>query len=158
MELSTHVPPQSSRSAKLPEVRDVLGRASRGGRLGRLEARALLDPENGPLEPILQAASQLRDEGKGRTVTYSPKVFLPVTNLCRDRCSYCTFRKDPGDVGAWTMTPDEVRDWSGRGRKLGCREALLCLGDRPEAAFRQYRALMGLLGFESTIVYVAGCC
>ena len=59
----------------------------------------------------------LRDRGKGRDVTYSRKVFLPVTNLCRDRCTYCTFRKDPGDPGAWTMMPDEIAPWSQRGAR-----------------------------------------
>src|SRR5579875_3524443 len=88
---------------------------------------------------LLAAAGELRDRGKGRVVTYSPKVFLPVTNLCRDRCTYCTFRKDPGHPGAWTMTPAEIRDWSRRGRALGCTEALMCLGDKPEVAFKQYR-------------------
>src|SRR6266702_696078 len=60
------------------------------------------------LPELLEAAAELRDAAKGRTVTYSRKVFLPLTNLCRDVCGYCTFRKDPGDPGAKTMTPDEV--------------------------------------------------
>src|SRR3989449_4981747 len=74
------------------------------------------------LESLLEAAANLRDQFKGRTVTYSRKIFLPITNLCRDRCSYCTFRKDPTDPDAWTMTPDEIAAWSARGRTLGCKE------------------------------------
>src|SRR5262245_25734292 len=88
---------------------------------------------------LLAAASALRDRHKGRTVTYSRKVFLPVTNLCRDRCSYCTFRKDPRDPDAWTMTPDDIRMWLDRGRVQGCKEALMCLGDKPELAYSHYR-------------------
>ncbi len=91
------------------------------------------------LDAMLSAAAELRDRGKGRDVTYSRKVFLPVTNLCRDRCTYCTFRKDPGDPGAWTMMPDEIALWSRRGAELGCKEALMCLGDKPEVAFKEYR-------------------
>src|SRR5688572_30739095 len=139
-------------------LRDVLERARRGERLEREEAIALLASSDAELPQLLDAASALRDAAKGRTVTYSPKVFLPITNLCRDRCRYCTFRKDPWDEGAWTMTADEIRAVCRRGRELGCREALMCLGDRPETAFRQYRALLALLGFESTIDYVARAC
>lgn len=157
MEPSAHLA-ESPLSGPSPRIADILDRALRGEAPGREEAIALLRAEDDDLDALLDAAGRLRDRGKGRTVTYSPKVFLPVTNLCRDRCSYCTFRKDPWDDGAWTMTPDEVRDWSARGRALGCREGLLCLGDRPEAAFRQYRALLGLLGYESTIDYVARSC
>ncbi len=127
-------------------------------RLDLADAVALFRSAEVDLDELLEWASAVRDAGKGRTVTYSPKVFLPVTNLCRDRCRYCTFRKDPWDEGAWTMTPDEIRDWSRRGAELGCREALMCLGDRPELAFRQYRALLGLLGCGTTIEYVALAC
>jgi FO synthase len=152
--------PSSARdqSDPVPDVRDVLERVRRGERPTTSDAVALLRSTDAELGLLLEAASELRDASKGRTVTYSPKVFLPITNLCRDRCSYCTFRKDPWDDGAWTMTVDEVRDWTRRGGDLGCREALLCLGDRPETAFRSYRALLGLLGVESTIDYVARCC
>jgi FO synthase len=141
-----------------PSVEGTLSRASAGKRLDREETLVLLAASPSLLPEILNTAGELRDRGKGRTVTYSPKVFLPVTNLCRDRCSYCTFRKNPGDAGAWTMLPDEIREWTHRGRELGCREGLLCLGDRPEAAFRQYRSLLSLLGYESTIDYVARAC
>ena len=92
----------------------------------------------------------MRDRAKGRDVTYSRKVFLPVTNLCRDRCTYCTFRKDPGDPGAWTMTLSEIAEWSRRGGELGCKEALMCLGDKPELAFKEYRATLAALGVRDT--------
>src|SRR4029077_16966869 len=99
-----------------------------------------------------------RDRTWGRTVTFSPKVFLPVTNLCRDRCTYCTFRKDPGDPDAWTMTPEEIAAWSARGRALGCKEALMCLGDKPEVAFPAYRATLAALGHRTTAEYVYRAC
>ena len=120
-------------------IRDILDRALAGARLSDADAIALIECPDGDLDALLCAAAELRDRGKGRDVTYSRKVFLPVTNLCRDRCTYCTFRKDPGDPGAWTMMPDEIADWSRRGAELGCKEALMCLGDKPEVAFKEYR-------------------
>src|SRR5579883_1811710 len=107
-----------------------------------------------PLAALLGAAAARRDRAWGRTVTYSRKVFLPLTNLCRDRCAYCTFRKDPGDPDAWTMSPDEVAAWSERARAQGCKEALVCLGDRPESLYPSYRATLGGHGARSTAEYV----
>src|SRR5579883_2670375 len=119
-------------------VRDILDRALLGARLSEADAISLIECPDHELDDLVSAAGELRDRGKGRHVTYSRKVFLPVTNLCRDRCTYCTFRKDPGDPGAWTMRPDEIAAWSRRGRELGCKEALMCLGDKPEVAFKEY--------------------
>jgi FO synthase len=138
-------------------LREALGKALAGEDLTRAEATALLT--DGPLTAeLLATAGTLRDRAWGRTVTFSPKVFLPVTNLCRDRCTYCTFRKDPGDPDAWTMTPDEIAAWSARGRRLGCTEALMCLGDRPEAAFSAHRATLAALGHRTTAEYVRRAC
>src|SRR5262249_52970480 len=92
------------------------------------------------------------------TVTYSRKIFLPVTNLCRDRCSYCTFRKDPTDADAWTMTPEDIGQVLHRGKASGCKEALMCLGDRPEEAFASYRRTLSALGHRSTVDYVVRAC
>ena len=93
-------------------------------------------------EELCEAARERRDRVWGRTLTYSPKVFLPVTNLCRNRCDYCSFRRSPGDADEWTMSPDEIREWLQRAHAQGCVEALFCLGDTPETGFREYRALM----------------
>jgi FO synthase len=134
-------------------ARDALARALAGADLGRDDVVALLASVPST-DALLRAAGARRDAAWGRTVTYSPKVFLPVTNLCRDRCTYCTFRKDPDDPDAWTMLPDEIRAWSERGRALGCREALLCLGDKPELAFRGYRDTLAGLGHRTTAEYV----
>lgn len=99
-------------------------------------------------------AGELRDRKFGKVLTYSPKVFLPVTNLCRDRCSYCTFRKGPKDKGAHTMRMEEISSTVERGREMGCVEALLCLGDRPEAVFPSYRRLLGSMGYGTTTDYL----
>lgn len=99
-------------------------------------------------------AAELRDRAFGKVLTYSPKVFLPVTNLCRDRCSYCTFRKGPKDAGAHTMRLEEIESTVRAGAQSGCIEALLCLGDRPEAVFPSYRQLLGSMGYGTTTDYL----
>src|SRR5277367_3197189 len=137
-------------------TRTIIERALAGECLSAEEAAALI--ESADLDLLLDAAGELRDRAKGRDVTYSPKVFLPVTNLCRDRCTYCTFRKDPWDPDAWTMMPDEIALWSRRGAELGCKEALMCLGDKPEVAFREYRETLATLGVRTTIEYVGRAC
>jgi FO synthase len=103
---------------------------------------------------LFERAAFERDRHFPKKLTYSPKVFLPVTNLCRDKCSYCTFRKGPKDFGAHTMTLEEIGTQVQAGAQLGCHEALLCLGDRPEAVFPSYRKLLGDLGFRSTAEYL----
>ena len=122
------------------------------------EAYRLIHTSDRDLDPLLEAAGSLRDRFKGRTVTYSRKIFLPVTNLCRDRCGYCTFRKDPADPGAWTMSPAEIDDLLARGNACACKEALMCLGDKPEAAFPQYRATLARFGHRTTAEYVVRAC
>jgi 7,8-didemethyl-8-hydroxy-5-deazariboflavin synthase CofG subunit len=139
-------------------IGEILDRALAGARLSDADAIALIECPDRDLDAMLSAAAELRDRGKGRDVTYSRKVFLPITNLCRDRCTYCTFRKDPGDPGAWTMMPDEIALWSRRGAELGCKEALMCLGDKPEVAFKEYRDVLATLGVRATIEYVGRAC
>jgi FO synthase len=112
-------------------------------RLGEIDTTALCE-----------VARARRDRAWGRTLTFSPKVFLPITNLCRNHCDYCSFRRSPGDAGEWTMSPDEVRSWLHRAREQGCIEALFCLGDTPETGFRDYRALLHAWGHERTVDYL----
>src|SRR6476660_8437619 len=115
------------------------------------EAYRLINSTGAELDGLLDAASALRDRFKGRIVTYSRKIFLPITNLCRDRCGYCTFRKDPDDPDAWTMSPAEIDDVLFRGSANGCKEALMCLGDKPEAAFAVYRETLAAYGSRTTV-------
>ena len=103
---------------------------------------------------LVRAAGALRDAGHGTRMTFSPKVFLPLTNLCRNRCSYCSFRRSPGQPGAWTMTPAEVLGFTERARAHGCVEALFCLGDTPETAFPAYAATLAGWGHASTVEYL----
>jgi len=139
-------------------ARGALEQALAGKPIDDRQALCLLGLADEQTPPLLAVAGHVRTQHKGRTVTYSPKVFLPVTNLCLDRCSYCTFRHDPDEPEAWTMLPEEVRGCCHAGRALGCIEALMCLGDKPERVYRSYRHTLGVLGAESTVGYVAACC
>jgi 7,8-didemethyl-8-hydroxy-5-deazariboflavin synthase CofG subunit len=126
----------------------------REGRAPDCEAALRLASE-APLDVLLAVASELRATGKGTTVTFSKKVFIPLTTLCRDYCSYCTFRKDPGQPGAHFMTPDEVLALAEQGRSAGCKEALFSLGDQPERIFPEAREFLRQQGFARTLDYVA---
>jgi 7,8-didemethyl-8-hydroxy-5-deazariboflavin synthase CofG subunit len=108
-----------------------------------------------PLSDLLVAATAVRARGKGTLVTFSKKVFIPLTTLCRDYCSYCTFRKDPGQPGAHFMTPEEVLALAEQGRSAGCKEALFSLGDQPERMFPEAREFLRRQGFDRTLDYVA---
>jgi FO synthase len=103
---------------------------------------------------VYASARAVREAAFGRVVTYSPKVFLPLTNLCRNRCDYCSFRRSPGDAGEWTMSPAEVESELDRAAAAGCAEALFCLGDKPEKAFSAYRRTLASFGQESTVEYL----
>lgn len=133
--------------------------AAREGEVTRSVARALIRAREGEeLDSLMAAAAELRNRVKGRRITYSKKVFIPLTNLCRDYCGYCTFRKDPGQPGARTMTPDEVLAVAEAGAQLGCKEALFSLGDRPEAIFPEMRETLSRLGHRTTLSYLAEMC
>src|SRR6202158_4671366 len=126
--------------------------------ISRETACRLLRADDDIFPFLLTAAQVARACFKPAVITYSRKVFLPLTNLCRDYCGYCTFRRDPGDPGAHTMTPDEVLAVARAGEKLGCTEALFSLGDKPELLFPEMRATLRHLGYKSTLHYLEAMC
>jgi 7,8-didemethyl-8-hydroxy-5-deazariboflavin synthase CofG subunit len=134
-------------------IADVLARGEEGKELSRDDALLLI--EEAPLESLLLAASSLRDRLKGRVVSYSKKVFIPLTHLCRDYCGYCTFRSDPVMGRSPYLTPDEVLAVSEAGAQAGCKEALFSLGDQPERIFPEAREFLAKLGFTRTLDYLA---
>ncbi len=145
------------------QVRRALARAERGAALDVAEAEALLAARGADLDRLCVVASRVRDAGlvaAGRpgVVTYSPKVFIPVTKLCRDRCHYCTFVESPGQLSraghAMFLSPDEILDIASRGAEMGCLEALFTLGDRPEDRWPEARAWLDEQGYDSTLAYV----
>jgi FO synthase len=132
----------------------ALERAAEGVPLSDEGALSLAEADAEALAALTAAAGAARDRAFGRSATFSPKVFLPLTNICRNRCDYCSFRRSPGDPGAWTMTHAEVGGWLERAHAQGCVEALFCLGDKPETAYRAYREQLAVIGHDGTVDYL----
>ena len=130
----------------------ILDSAARGLRLDGSQALALAGIED--TGALMEAARGVRDRRSGDVVTYSPKVFIPLTELCRDVCRYCTFAKTPGNVRAPYLPVDEAVDIARRGAEAGCTEALFTLGDQPERRYRAAREALDRMGFVSTIDYL----
>jgi FO synthase len=125
-----------------------------GAELRHDDAVKLLSYSGEAAKSLWFTAGTLRDEAKGRLVTYSRKVFIPLTNLCRDTCGYCTFKKDPWENDAMTMTPAEVIAVAEAGRRRHCTEALFTLGERPEQRYAEAREALRKLGFSTTLEYL----
>ncbi|HEY4817628.1 MAG TPA: 7,8-didemethyl-8-hydroxy-5-deazariboflavin synthase CofG [Candidatus Acidoferrum sp.] len=142
--------------ATYEKVSEILASAREAGSLDR--EGALRVGLQAPLSELLAGATALRARGKGTTVSFSKKVFIPLTTLCRDYCGYCTFRKDPGQPGAHFMTPDEVLALAERARAAGCKEALFSLGDQPERIFPEARDFLQRQGYSRTLDYTAAMC
>ncbi len=139
-------------------IRQLVTECLEGKPLGRAEALQLVAATGDELRRLLGVAAELRDRHKGRVVTFSPKVFVPLTNLCRDFCGYCTFRKAPDEAGAQTMTLEEVLRVAHRGKHLGCTEVLFSLGDKPEAIYPEMKRFLAERGHQRTLDYLFAAC
>src|SRR5580658_2825753 len=140
-------------------MRRTLARARDGKPLDLDEATVLLHARGDDLNRLLEYAGRTRDAGleaasRPKTITYSRKVFIPLTRLCRDRCGYCTFATVPHRLHSLYLEPDEVLEIARQGAKLGCKEALFTLGDRPETRWRQAREWLDARGYDDTLSYV----
>ena len=133
--------------------RDLLDRARPGTALDRDGALAV--GAGAPLPELMAVAAGLRDEGHGGIVSYSRKVFIPLTHLCRDVCHYCTFAEPPRKGAAAYMSPEEVLAVARKGAEAGCREALFTLGDKPELRYGAARRALDALGHATTLSYLA---
>src|SRR5262245_58953279 len=143
-------------------MRRALRRAGDGRPLDTAEATVLLSARGPALDDLLAVAGAVRDAGladmgRGGIVTYSKKVFIPLTRLCRDRCHYCTFATVPHRVSSPFLSRDEVVAIAKQGAALGCKEALFTLGDRPEERWSAAREWLEAAGYESTLDYVRAC-
>lgn len=141
------------------QVARAVARAAAGKSIDGAEAKALLSARGDHLNHLMRTAAQIRDAGlaelgRPRTLTYSKKVFIPLTRLCRDRCHYCTFVTVPGKVEAPFLSPDEVVEIAREGAEMGCKEALFTLGDRPEDRWPQAQEWLEEAGYSSTLEYV----
>lgn len=131
----------------------ALERGIEGSGISREDALSLM--EDAPLPALLETAAAVRNRFKGGSVSYSRKVFIPLTHLCRDYCGYCTFRADPEAGVPAYMTPEEVLAVAEAGRRAGCKEALFSLGDQPELVFPEAKEFLKKLGFGRTLEYLA---
>jgi len=166
--LPTPVVPSRAEGPSPAALRRVLRRARDGVALNVDEAAVAMTARGEDLIDLCASAARVRDAGleaagrrgaRGRLpVSYSRKVFIPVTHLCRDTCHYCTFVTVPGKLLAagrdMYLEPDEIVDIAARGAQLGCKEALFTLGDRPEARWPQARQWLDERGYDSTLSYV----
>jgi FO synthase len=142
------------------EALRVVARAVDDGRLERGPAERLAVHIHDPAirEAVLEGAHESKLRGKGDLVSVSKNVFIPLTNLCRDRCAYCTFAVKPDSPFAKTYTLDEVEAVVRGGLRAGCSEALFCLGDKPEVAYRSHREWLAQRGQRSTAEYLVQAC
>ena len=131
----------------------ILEAAASAGGLSEAQALALAGIDDTPT--LMQAAATLRDRGFGNVVTYSRKVFIPLTHLCRDVCHYCTFARTPKRIDQPFMSVEQVLEVAREGARLGCKEALFTLGERPELRYRAAREALEAMGFASTLDYLA---
>jgi FO synthase len=148
-----------SSGASAAAMRSALARAGDGEPLDRAQAAILLHATGDDLPALLGYAARTRDAGleaAGRpgVITYSKKVFIPLTRLCRDRCGYCTFATVPGRLESAYISPDEVLAIARQGAALGCKEALFTLGDRPELRWKAARQWLDAHGYDDTLSYV----
>src|SRR5580698_9834372 len=140
-------------------LRRVLARARDGKTLDRDEAATLMRARGPELARLCAYAARVRDAGLAQAgrpgvITYSKKVFIPVTRLCRDRCAYCTFVTVPGRLDSMYLSPDEIVQIARDGAALGCKEALFTLGDRPEDRWPQAREWLDAHGYDDTLSYI----
>ena len=142
------------------EAEHLVKQAVDDGRLEREAAQRLARHLGAPeiLEVVLEGAHESRCRGKGFRVSVSKNIFIPLTNLCRDRCSNCTFAKQPDSPDARTYTLSEVEEAVRGGLRAGCSEALFCLGDKPEVAYKAHREWLEARGLRSTAEYLIQAC
>src|SRR5947207_9793320 len=150
--LEQPTPPESA-------VRRALARARDGKTLDQGEAATLMHARGEHLASLLAHAGRVRDAGlaeagRAGVITYSRKVFIPLTRLCRDRCGYCTFVTVPGRLESPFLSPDEVLDIARKGAEMGCKEALFTLGDRPEDRWKAAREWLDAHGYDDTLSHV----
>jgi|TARA_B100000809_G_scaffold199296_1_gene199234 FO synthase len=150
---------KSGHSGGGPPLDEVIAKAVAGSPLSEADTLSLLSAGPEATSELCEAAAAMRDQGKGNTVTFSPKVFIPLTHLCRDFCGYCTFRKDPTQAGKdLFMTPEQVLDVANAGAAMGCTEALFTLGERPEQRYPEAKEWLEHRGFKTTLDYLTHVC
>ena len=146
-------------SGKTPSTRleMILQDAYSLGSINREDALFLVNLKTEEIAYLLMAASKIRDRGKGKTLSFSKNIFVPLTRLCRDHCGYCTFKVEL-DAGELFVSPDEVTEMARKGAQLGCTELLFVTGDKPELVYPVYREALGKIGYKTTAEYLIAMC
>ena len=140
-------------------IREVIANAKEGLGLTQADAYSLVTANSDVVQEMCTITASMRDRVKGNVVTFSPKVFIPLTHMCRDFCGYCTFRKNPQQAGKdLFMTPEQVLEVATAGAAMGCTEALFTLGERPEQRYPEAREWLEKRGYKSTLEYLTYVC
>ncbi|MEM1545545.1 MAG: 7,8-didemethyl-8-hydroxy-5-deazariboflavin synthase CofG [Candidatus Methanomethylicia archaeon] len=139
------------------EVKDILIKAVEEGKLEKKEAYMLTGLSENERKALIVVSSFIRDVASSRVVSYSRKVFIPLSNMCRNKCGYCGFRREPNS-GGFIMEPNEVLEVSRRGVKTGCKEALFSLGEKPEEKYEYVRYFLKAKGYEKISSYLRDMC
>jgi FO synthase len=142
-----------SRDSTSSRLETICQKAENGIGISREEALYLIELDYNSILRLLLSASEIRNKGKGNTLSFSKNVFVPVTRLCRDRCGYCTFKIEP-EEGQLLIPPSEVLDIAKKGSQLGCTELLFVTGDKPELKYEVYSQALNELGFSTTAEYL----
>ena len=140
-------------------IREVIASAKEGLGLTQADAYSLVPANSDVVQEMCTITASMRDRVKGNVVTFSPKVFIPLTHMCRDFCGYCTFRKNPQQAGKdLFMTPEQVLEVATTGAAMGCTEALFTLGERPEQRYPEAREWLEKRGYKTTLEYLTYVC
>ena len=150
----TSVLPHAAAGRRLPSPERLLS----GGTLTDGDALGLVDIDGAGVAELCEIASELRDRGRGRVITFSPKVFIPLTRLCRDFCGYCTFRQSPDEADELFLSADAVLSVAKAGERLGCTEALFTLGERAEQRYAEAGGWLNAHGHRTTLSYLSEMC
>ena len=136
-------------------LHEMISKAAQFKRIENSEAYVFSDIREEILDDLAHTATAIRDEFKGKKISFSPKVFIPLTRMCRDFCGYCTFRADPSELDQLYMTPEEILSIVKKAESLGCTEALFTLGERPELKYEEAKKWLNAQGFQTTLEYLA---
>ncbi|MGQ9718259.1 MAG: 7,8-didemethyl-8-hydroxy-5-deazariboflavin synthase CofG [Nitrososphaerales archaeon] len=141
-----------------PDLGEILQKSLEGKEITKKEAYRLIRCNYRNLGVLMSVASIVRNMSKGRRITYSRKVFVPLTNMCRNRCGYCDFRREPNDPGAEVMSPSKILSIAEAGKRAYCTEALFTLGEKPEERYSEAKEELKQMGYNGTLDYLRDAC
>ena len=136
-------------------LHEIISKAAKLQRIEDSEAYVFSQIREDSLSELSDVASQIRDHLKGKQISFSPKVFIPLTRMCRDYCGYCTFRADPSDLEHLYLSKEQILDLAKKAESLGCTEALFTLGERPELKYKEAKIWLNDRGYKTTLEYLS---